>query len=308
MSIEKTVFPIHFENRSGQEFERLAFAYLTRLKDWEVINWLGQTGSDKGRDIWGTIGGENYCYQCANYRNLPLNKVTADIDKLVKAKTIPTHFIVICGGLVSNSIREKIIEYAHSKKIQKVDVWNAVEFEEKLRKDAPAIIKRFVEGETFSDSPDELILFAKSHNIKNDEDIIDLLIECFDRPAFTTRFNLESSIPNFEQAVNDTIAVLNTGIYRLRDRTVIRNIPSRHRIADIDLKNKLADITKLVVKLRDSFVVLKNSKDIRPCECDDLSCSVYMLSPKACETMDRLRSNIFSKFREIKPDFNLQVQ
>lgn len=51
--IEITVQPIHFEDWSGQEFERLAFAYILRVEEWDTIDWYGQLGSDRGRDIWG---------------------------------------------------------------------------------------------------------------------------------------------------------------------------------------------------------------------------------------------------------------
>lgn len=50
--MELTVQPIHFEDRSGTEFERLVFTYVIRSKEWDSIEWLGQTGKDGGRDIW----------------------------------------------------------------------------------------------------------------------------------------------------------------------------------------------------------------------------------------------------------------
>jgi hypothetical protein len=49
---EATVLPVHFEDRSGSEFERLCFAYLLRAFDWNSIAWYGQLGGDAGRDIW----------------------------------------------------------------------------------------------------------------------------------------------------------------------------------------------------------------------------------------------------------------
>lgn len=245
--------------------------------------------------------------QCANYQKLTLKKVTDDIDKLIKGNTIPDNFIVICGGKATPDLRDKIIKYANSKSIKRAAAWNGIEFEEKLRKDNPEIIKRFVDGEAFPDLPSNLIKYVKSIFAANDKDIIDLIIECFDRPAFTTGFRNESSIPDFEKAIIDTIEVLNTGVHRLRDGTVIRNIPSRHRISDNDLRAQLTDITKLVINLRDCFVSLKKSKDIRPCECGQVDCPVYILSDKACDLMDNIRRDIFIKFKEIKTDFNLQL-
>ena len=43
MTIVRTVRPIHFEDFSGSEFERLVFAY--HLCDgWTDLAWFGQTG------------------------------------------------------------------------------------------------------------------------------------------------------------------------------------------------------------------------------------------------------------------------
>lgn len=305
--MEKIVLPIHFEDRGGLEFERLVFAYVCRLKDWETIEWLGQTGDDGGRDIWAIRDSETFCYQCANYQKLTLKKITDDIDKLIKGNKVPDNYIVVCGGKVTPDLRDKIFKYAESASIKKVAVWNGVEFEEKIRKDNPEILKRFIDGEAFPDLPSEIIKYAKSISIANDKDIIDLIAECFDRPAFTTGFRNESSIPDFEKAIVNTIEVLNTGVHRLRDGTVIRNIPSRHRISDEYLKSQLTDITRLVIKLRDSFVSLKRSGDIRPCGCNQMDCSVYLLSDKACDLMDNIRREIFSRFRNIKSDFKLQL-
>lgn len=305
--MERTTLAIHFEDRSGNEFERLTFAFVSRQKKWDSIEWIGQTGDDGGRDIWGQFDKETYCYQCANYRNLTFKKAKEDIDKLFAHKTIPDNFILVCGGRVTADMRKKVIAYANSIKIKKAVVWTGVEFEELIRKDTPELIKRFVEGEKFPDTASELIEFATTINIKNDKDIVDLLVECFDRPAFTTRFYRESSIPDFEKAIKDTIEVLNTGVHRLRDGTIIRTIPSRHRISDQQLKTELADITKLVIRLRDNFVELKGRKEIESCGCNQPDCPIYMLSDNACKIMDTSRQEIFAKFKKIKPGFNLDL-
>jgi hypothetical protein len=52
MKIARTVRPVHFEDFSGAEFERLVFAYHL-CEGWTDLAWFGQTGSDQGRDIIG---------------------------------------------------------------------------------------------------------------------------------------------------------------------------------------------------------------------------------------------------------------
>lgn len=305
MFIELTTSPIHFEDKSGAEFERLVFAYAVREKDWDSIEWLGQTGKDGGRDIWGELNGETFCYACANYRDLTYKKVKEDIDKLVKHKTIPNVLIVVCGGKISVRVREHIKDYCTISGIAKTTVWSGVEFEEKLRKYSPELVRRFVMGEQFPDSPRDLIQFAKAADAVNDNDIINLLAECFDRPAFTTPFHLESNIPDFERALTNTIEVLNTGVHRLNDGTTIRTIPSRHRISDGKLKSELASITQSVIELRTSFMNLKRNGEIKQCSCGEAGCPIYILTPAAYKLMDETRNEIFTKFKKIKPDFNL---
>lgn len=152
MKIQKTVMPIHFEDRSGTEFERLVFAFIYQLRIWNKIDWLGQTGKDGGRDIWGVFENETYCYQCANYRQLNFKKAKEDIDKLIKGDTIPNFLIIVCGGSVSAKLRSDISKYAGQKGIPQTEIWSGREFEEKLRSNAPLIIKRFVDGEIFPES------------------------------------------------------------------------------------------------------------------------------------------------------------
>ena len=149
LTIEKIVLPIHFEDRSGGEFERLAFAFINKYKTWDTLEWLGQSGDDDGRDIWGVTGGKTFCYQCANYRSLVTKKVTDDIDKLVKEGYIPDCFVIICGGRVSANSRSMIKSYASQYGINETEIWSGVEFEEKLRKQAPDLLRRFVHGEDF---------------------------------------------------------------------------------------------------------------------------------------------------------------
>jgi len=300
LRVEKTVLPIHFEDRSGNEFERLAFSYISRQTQWDTLEWIGQTGNDDGRDIWGVFHGKSYCFQCANYGKLVLKKVTDDIDKLINAAFIPDIFTVICGGRVTAKMREAIKSYASQSGITHTEIWSGVEFEEKLRKDTPELIRRFVEGEVFP----ELSVTDKD---TTDKAIIDNLIECFDRPAFTTPFHREVNIPDFEKAIADTIEMLNTGVHRLRDGTVIRKIASRHHLSNPTFKSNLAQIYKLTVNLRDTLVGLKRSGDIQACACGQPDCPVYLFTEKACTQMDDLRKSIFVKFKSLKPDTVLKL-
>jgi hypothetical protein len=304
---ERVVLPIHFEDRGCTEFERLCFAYILGLKEWKSIDWYGQLGGDRGRDIWGITEDrygrdENICFQCANHRSLRFNKAKEDIDKIISGPNIlPDIFILITGGKVSANMKNKIKAYAKAKGIKIIEIWSGIEFEERLRKDSPSLIRRFVEGETFPETAEALKLFVIDKAAISDDEILSLMAQCFDRPAFTTPFHMESSIPAFKKAITDTIEVLNTGIHRLRDGTVIRKIPSRHDIHDNEIPKILSIIVRKLSDLRCKYDEFIKTGDIKPCACNDPDCPVFMLSQKACHVMDEVRYEILGLFRSIHP-------
>jgi hypothetical protein len=74
---------IHFEDRSGAEFERLCFAYLWHAEEWRSLEWYGQSGSDSGRDVWGLRrDGSTHPVQCANYARLSSRKAATDLSTI----------------------------------------------------------------------------------------------------------------------------------------------------------------------------------------------------------------------------------
>ncbi len=148
-SINKTVHRIHFDDLSWSDFERLIFAFVKRLRTWKTIDWLGQGGRDDGQDIWGECLGKTYCYLCANYQVLTNRKANKDIDKLVKNNAIPDYLIVVCGGKVSAGVNKSIKTYAQNKGINNVEIWSGADIEESIRLQAPDLLKRFFEGNSF---------------------------------------------------------------------------------------------------------------------------------------------------------------
>jgi hypothetical protein len=145
-----TVKRIHFEDLGGEDFERLVVAYLTASKKWrwKILEWVGQSGSDGGRDIWGEVAkGQTWCFQCANHAQLAAQKITDDFDKLKKHHTIPQNFVAVCGSKISAAFREKV--KVHTKGLTNCQVWSGAEFEERVRSETPDIIRRFFEGQPF---------------------------------------------------------------------------------------------------------------------------------------------------------------
>lgn len=211
-----TVHSIHFEDYSGVQFERLVFAYHVRA-GWRDLIWHGQSGGDQGRDLFGIEEFDDRpsrktIIQCANRDALMLAKAHADMEKAVAVVgSRPDAFKFVGLGAVSDASRTRNADAAATLGVEHVTIWSSVEFPE-----AEAEIRKFVDY--FPDL--------------SDADALGLMAAVFDRPAFRTPFQQESSLPAFQQAVGDTIGALNTGVWRAREGTEIRRILSIHHIRD----------------------------------------------------------------------------
>lgn len=310
----KMVQPIHFEDFDGHQFERLVYAYFLRTDNWLSLDWYGQVGRDSGRDIWGIRCRDNYpngqsiCVQCTNRQSLTYAKIESDLENTLKGQNgKPDVFIVITGGKVSAGVRDKLKELFTQKELRETEIWSGNEFEERLRANAESLLLRFVGGEEFPDTAHSLRDFVQETRPQSDEEILALMASIFDRPAFTTPFMQESSIPAFKIAITDTIESLNTGIHRLRDGTEIRRIPSRHALQSQEAKSKLSQIVDMLVQLRAIYDENVKSGNIRSCSCGNVDCSVFFISPKAAREMDTLRVCILDAFRNIYPSFQVKL-
>ncbi len=312
--LSRTVQPIHFDDFDGRQFERLVFAYLLRTDNWFSLEWYGQTGSDSGRDIWGERERDSYpqgqkvCIQCANRKSLTYKKVQEDLEKILGGlHGKPDIFVVVCGGVVSASLRDKAKKLREQKQIHLIEIWSGNEFEERLRAKTESLLKRFIAGEEFPDTSDKLRAFAQTVLPQSDGEILALMAGLFDRPAFYTPFHQESSVPAFKKAITDTIEALSTGVHRLRDGTEIRRIPSRHAIQSAQTRKTLSRIELMLGELRAKYEERLKTGDIRPCGCDVPDCPVFFISPRAASEMDDLREEILETFRGLHPGFDVRL-
>lgn len=310
----RTVQPVHFEDFDGHQFERLVFAYLLRTDNWLSLEWYGQTGSDSGRDIWGLRErdghpqGQKVCVQCANQKSLAYKKVKEDFEKVLNGPNEkPDAFIVVAGGTVSATLRDKTKKLCEKKQVYTGEIWSGKEFEERLRAKAESLLKRFIGGEEFPDAPADLRNFVEAITPLSDDESLALMAGLLDRPAFYTPFHQESSIPAFKKAITDTIEALNTGIHRLRDGTEIRRIPSRHSIQSAETKRLLSQIERMLGELRAMYDECVKTGDIRPCGCNVPDYPVFFVSPHAASEMDRLRKEVLETFRRLYPAFDVRL-
>lgn len=208
-AFNKTVHPFDFENLSSSDFERLVFAFLCRRWAWKVLNWYGQLGDDGGRDIlgvredeWGRE--ETVVVACANWRRLTAEKARGDLDKIAGSMEPPSHVILIAGGKVSADLKTKISSHAQTIKFPNVEVWSGPEFEEQLRAYAETVARRFFSGEVLPDETSAIRAFVVE-TPASEEEGLRLVARLFDRPAFQTPFQYESSLPAFQQALRYAI-------------------------------------------------------------------------------------------------------
>lgn len=308
-----TVSPIHFEDYSGIQFERLVFAYHVRA-GWRDLIWHGQSGGDQGRDIAGIEPFDDQparktIIQCANRDTLTLAKAKGDMSKAVKAAGgTPNAFKFVSRGPVSDASRTRIEQAAASLGVAHVTIWSGVEFEENLRLRAEYLLHRFVHGIEFPDAETEIRRFVDDFPDLLDADALQLMAAVFDRPAFRTPFQQESSLPAFQQAIEDTIGALNTGVWRTREGDEIRRIPSIHHLRDQRIHAVLAKVVRQVDELRRIFVARLKEGEIRHCGCGQPNCPTYMLTHSVADELDEARRKILTMFRSVYAPFDVSLQ
>jgi hypothetical protein len=303
------VAPIHFEDFSGESFERLVFAYHLRVEWWHSIEWYGQVGSDSGRDIWAARSNdfdqpETLCIQCVNRERLTKAKAFDDITKIISApRGAPTRIRFVCSSDASAKLRDAVKTFAASKNIDETEVWSGQEFEERLRAYAESLVQRFCQGVVFPDSATDLGDFVRDLPAANDEEIIARLSRVFERPAFKTPFYAESSLGDFKKAISLSIEALNTGICRTNDRTVFAKIHCRYDLTDVMLKKTLDEICDKLNQLRMEYDKLERSGEIEECG----SGSHLHLSQRATQVMDDRRRDILDLYRAIYPNLSASL-
>lgn len=308
-----TVSPIHFEDFSGIQFERLVFAYHLRA-GWRDLIWRGQSGSDQGRDITGIEAFDDQparktIIQCANRDTLTLAKATSDMTKAVKAAGgIPDAFKFVSRGAVSDASRGRIEQVAASLGVAQVTIWSGVEFEENLRLRAEYLLHRFVQGVEFPDAEADIRKFIDDFPDLSDADALQLMAAVFDRPAFRTPFHQESSLPAFQQAIEDTIGALNTGVWRTRNGDEIRRIPSVHNLKDRGIRTTLEKVVRHVDDLRRIFVAGLRAGEIKPCGCGEPDCPTFELSKRSADQLDAARYKVLTMFRSVYAPFNVDLE
>jgi hypothetical protein len=308
----RIVGKIHFEDFGGAEFERLVFAYHVRA-GWADLAWYGQTGSDQGRDIVGVEplvdrGSRRTIIQCVNQDTITQKKAVHDMLAAITTGSPPPEAFKFVARCAISSVRRDAINasatrigFAHT------TIWSGVEFEEHLRLCGEDLLRRFCAGEPFPDSGDDIRRFAEDFVGLDDEDALSLMAAVLDRPAFRTRFDQECSLPAFLQAIEDTMAAINTGVWRTREGVEVRRVPSMHHLRNARARAAVARTAALLDELRRTFVSFLRAGKIKHCSCGDKNCPVFYMAPGIATQLDQLRMRALDSFRQAYPAFSVRL-
>lgn len=142
----------------------------------------------------------------------------------------------------------------------------------------------------------------------SDTEALQLMAAVFDRPAFRTPFQQESSLPAFQQAIEDTVGPLNTGIWRTREGNEIRRIPSIHHLRDLRIRTGMAKVVRQVDELRRRFVAGLRGGEIKHCGCGQPECPVFMLTSRVADELDEARHQILATLRSVHASFDVALR
>jgi hypothetical protein len=136
----------------------------------------------------------------------------------------------------------------------------------------------------------------KLQDLLKDRQILTLMAKAFFRPAFHTPIVYEGSVPDFIQAIGDTIKALNTGYLDTRDGRPIERILSLDALENRRIKATMRGIVTKLNLLRGMCIEGLDAgkiKQVGPRWITDL---------ELARPMEDLRSEVLADFRRIYPD------
>lgn len=150
--------------------------------------------------------------------------------------------------------------------------------------------------------------------IPTDKIVVEEMLTCFNRPAFTVAFRDECNLGDFDAAIKNTISLINTG--KSSDGMLLK-----YNVNDINdrvIKGRLSEIVAGLNYLRKIFAEMKKRGYATECKCGDPKCKMIFNNDfEFCWLMNDLRIvilffadklaqlvgcdfNVFPEYMEIK--------
>lgn len=142
--------------------------------------------------------------------------------------------------------------------------------------------------------------------IPTDKIVVEEILTCFNRPAFTVAFRDECNLGDFDEAIKNTISLINTG--KSAD-----GISIKYCVNDINnetIKKQMSEIALGLNYLRKVFAEMKKRGYATECKCGDPKCKVIFNNDfEFCWLMNDLRLVILffadKLAKSIDCDFNV---
>lgn len=96
----------------------------------------------------------------------------------------------------------------------------------------------------------QLSLRPGNEDWAHDVELMRFYSMCIDRPAFRTRFHLEVSFNDLDQALEDTVLALNTGLWRTRDGMVIERAQGKRALVNPEWREGMDRVVSAVTDAR----------------------------------------------------------
>lgn len=103
-----------------------------------------------------------------------------------------------------------------------------------------------------------------------DEIVVKEILNCFNRPAFIVQFRDECNLGDFDEAIKNTISLINTG--KSTDGILIKYCAND--IKDRDIKKKVSEIVTGLNYLRKVFAEMEKRGYATKCKCGDPKCKL----------------------------------
>lgn len=155
-------------------------------------------------------------------------------------------------------------------------------------------------------SEEATLLEIENHDkkiLESDVEIIKFYAQCFDRPVFQDRFKQEGSLGDFDQAINDIILALNTGVLKDRKGVVLKRSKGKSYISNNGWRKQLHVIVDLLRAIRERYAFAKQKKEIH------ISGNMYCINNhELSEWFDRTRIEVLKLFESLCTEAGINLK
>ncbi len=136
----RTTRPLPFNALTAEDFERMCF-WLVKREGFDSAEYLGEAGSDQGRDIVASCDGRRFVFQCKRVRRFGPKAVEAEIAKLrqLPSSEQPDEIVFVVSRAMSPKARKMARDLWGKARCH---FWTGAELDERTKRH-PNIVAEF---------------------------------------------------------------------------------------------------------------------------------------------------------------------